>query len=60
MLTKETARDCYKELAEKLPMSGEYWDRLRRAMTIWAELFPASVDEREDIAAVVKAAPIRA
>ena len=60
VLTKETVRDCYRELAEKLPLTGEYWDRLRRAMTIWAELFPASVDEREDIAAVAKAAPITA
>ncbi len=60
VLTKETVRDCYKELAEKLPMTGEYWDRLRRAMPVWAELFPATVDEREDIATAAKAAPTRA
>lgn len=60
VLTKETARDCYRELAEKLPMAGEYWERLRRAMTIWAELFPVMADEREDVPVVAKAAPITA
>lgn len=60
VLTKDTVRDCYKELAEKLPMSGEYWEKLRRAMTIWAELFSVTVDEREGIAAIAKAAPITA
>lgn len=60
ILTKETVRDCYKEFAQKLPMTGEYWDRLRTAMTIWAELFPTGAEEREDVPAVAKAAPITA
>ncbi len=54
VLTQETVRDCYREICEKLPLTGEYWDRLRRAMTIWAELFPATVDEREERSAAVK------
>lgn len=40
-LTKGTVRDCYVEIAQKFPLAGEYWDRLRMAMTLWAELFPA-------------------
>jgi hypothetical protein len=54
VLTQETVRDCYRELATKLSLTGEYWDRLRRAMTIWAELFPEAVDEREERPAAVK------
>jgi reversibly glycosylated polypeptide/UDP-arabinopyranose mutase len=38
-LESESVRDCYKELARKLPLEGEYWDKLREAMTIWADLF---------------------
>lgn len=45
VLTQTTVRDCYRELAEKLPLGGEYWDRLRTAMKIWAGLFPASEPE---------------
>jgi hypothetical protein len=48
-LTKETVRDCYKELASKLEISGEYWDRLRRAMTIWSELFAAADSEASEM-----------
>ncbi len=39
VLTRETFRECYRELAQKLPMDGDYWDSLKRAMTIWSELF---------------------
>jgi len=39
VLTKETVEECYKELAEKLPLNGDYWDKLKRAMVIWSELF---------------------
>lgn len=60
VLTKDTVRDAYKELARKLPMAGEYWERLRRAMTIWAELFPATAEDREKPAAAAKAAPVTA
>jgi reversibly glycosylated polypeptide/UDP-arabinopyranose mutase len=39
VLTKDTFRSCYAELAAKLPLRGEYWDRLRQAMLLWTELF---------------------
>lgn len=54
VLTEETVRDCYGELSEKLPLTGEYWDRLRKAMSIWADLFPAVTGERQEIPAAVK------
>lgn len=47
ILTKATVRDCYREVAEKLPFAGEYWERLRQAMKIWADLFPGV--EREAV-----------
>jgi Reversibly glycosylated polypeptide len=40
VLTRSSFRGCYKELADKLPLAGEYWDRLRTAMHVWADLFP--------------------
>jgi reversibly glycosylated polypeptide / UDP-arabinopyranose mutase len=55
VLTKSTVRDCYKELAEQLPFVGEYWDRLRRAMGIWADLYaepPAQPPDRDAKAVV--------
>jgi hypothetical protein len=39
VLTKSSVHGCYKELAEKLPLTGEYWDKLRKAMLIWTDLF---------------------
>jgi len=41
-LTKSSVRECYTEIAEKLDLSGEYWDKVRKAMRIWAALFPAA------------------
>lgn len=38
-LTQDTFRSCYSELAGKLPLKGDYWDRLRQAMLLWTELF---------------------
>lgn len=56
-LTKATVRECYAELAQKLPLAGEYWDRLRLAMSVWADLFPAedlkSVGVHEDAGAEI-------
>ncbi len=49
VLTETTVGDCYKELAEKLPLAGEYWDRLRMAMRIWADLCPAMENETNGI-----------
>ena len=38
-LTSTAIRECFGELAERLPVSGEYWDRVKQAMTIWSRLF---------------------
>lgn len=35
----DTVRDCYREIAQKLPLDGEYWEKLRNAMILWADLF---------------------
>lgn len=32
-------KDCYRELAFKLPAKNEYFEKLKSAMTIWSELF---------------------
>ena len=40
VLTETSFGKCYKELALKLPLTGDYWDRLKAALTIWANLFP--------------------
>ncbi len=39
-LTEGNFRDCYRELAEKLPLDGDYWDELKTAMKEWVSLFP--------------------
>jgi len=39
VLTKTTFKECYIEVAEKIDLEGEYWDKLKRAMVIWANLF---------------------
>lgn len=38
-LTKKTVKDCYIELARKLPFKGDYGKKLKEAMQIWANLF---------------------
>lgn len=38
-LIESTFRDCYQELAEKLPLEGEYWFKVKRAMRVWASFF---------------------
>jgi hypothetical protein len=38
-LNGDSPVQCYRELAAKLSMPGEYWGVLRRAMTVWADLF---------------------
>lgn len=38
-LTGETFRECYVELAQKLPVLDDYFGRLKTAMTVWADLF---------------------
>jgi reversibly glycosylated polypeptide/UDP-arabinopyranose mutase len=39
VLTGDTFKECYAELGVKLPMKGEYWDSLKKAMVVWSELF---------------------
>lgn len=39
VLTAENFRSCYRQLAERLPLDGDYWDRTKRAMCTWSELF---------------------
>ncbi len=38
-LTEERPSACYIELARKLPLYGEYWDKTKQAMMEWGELF---------------------
>ncbi len=38
-LTKTDPKSCYIELAQKLPKYDNYWERLAKAMQIWANLF---------------------
>ncbi|HVE92184.1 MAG TPA: hypothetical protein VNE62_07790 [Actinomycetota bacterium] len=38
-LTGTTAQGCYKEIAQQLPLKGDYWEALRRAMVTWSNLF---------------------
>ncbi len=49
VLTKGSIRGCYQELAEKLPLTGEYWQRLKTAMNIWADFFSESEVERIEV-----------
>lgn len=47
VLTESTVRGCYQELAENLPAPGEYWEKLKTAMHIWAGLFPERESQPE-------------
>lgn len=38
-LTGRTFKECYAELADRLPIKHEYFSKLKSAMKIWAELF---------------------
>lgn len=51
VLTKSDICDCYKEIGDKLSLSGEYWNRVRAAMSIWANLF-RSKEERHSAGAI--------
>jgi hypothetical protein len=39
-LSGTTFRDCYAEIAQALPLDGDYFAKLKEAMAIWAGLFP--------------------
>jgi reversibly glycosylated polypeptide/UDP-arabinopyranose mutase len=38
VLRGTTVKECYVQLADELPLRGEYWEQLRLAMKIWADL----------------------
>lgn len=38
-LNGSTVAGCYRELGERLSLTGDYWDRLKRAMCEWAALY---------------------
>jgi hypothetical protein len=38
-LHAQTPKECYKELAEGLVMEGAYWEKLKKAMVVWSDLF---------------------
>jgi hypothetical protein len=40
VLTEESVPSAYAQLADRLPLDGEYFAKLRRAMRTWAALFP--------------------
>ena len=37
-LTGSSFKECYREVARKLPLSGKYWGKLKRAMYLWTDL----------------------
>ncbi len=42
VLESDTVIECYRETARKLMLAGDYWDRLKAAMLLWADLFDTS------------------
>lgn len=38
-LTKSTVKELYQELARKLPTYSPYWEKLKKAMLVWSDLF---------------------
>lgn len=40
VLEGKNFRSCYRDLAEKLPLEGSYWKKVKQAMCIWTDLFP--------------------
>ena len=38
-LKGEDFRKCYREIALKLSINGKYWNKLKKAMQVWASLF---------------------
>jgi reversibly glycosylated polypeptide / UDP-arabinopyranose mutase len=59
VLSGSTVAECYAELAQKLTLAGEYWEKLRLAMSIWANLFPREADQTAETASAqcVEATP---
>jgi hypothetical protein len=44
VLTETTVAGCYAQIARELKLEGEYWDRLRDAMTFWSELTSGALE----------------
>lgn len=44
VLTETTVAGCYAQLARDLSIEGDYWTRLRDAMSVWAELVENALD----------------
>lgn len=47
VLSKDSLVGCYREIAERLTIQGEYWSNLRLAMCTWADLFAAQDSIRD-------------
>jgi reversibly glycosylated polypeptide/UDP-arabinopyranose mutase len=39
VLSASDIQGAYKQIAESLPLEGEYWSKLRQAMHVWADIF---------------------
>ncbi len=39
VLSASDIQGAYKQIAESLPLEGEYWSKLRYAMHVWADIF---------------------
>ena len=39
VLSASDIQGAYKQIAESLPLEGEYWSKLRHAMHVWADIF---------------------
>jgi reversibly glycosylated polypeptide / UDP-arabinopyranose mutase len=44
VLREQTVAGCYAQIAAELSLNGDYWSRLRDAMTFWAEITSAALD----------------
>ena len=47
VLSAGDIRGAYKQLAELLPLEGDYWTQLRRAMRLWADIFCGTSSQTE-------------
>jgi reversibly glycosylated polypeptide/UDP-arabinopyranose mutase len=46
VLSATDIRGAYKEIAEMLPLEGDYWSKLRTAMRLWLEVFSRPQESR--------------
>ena len=51
VLTETTVAGCYQQIARELAIEGDYWSKLRDAMSVWADLTASAIDaHRTDVA----------